>query len=173
MKRILVNDRYLLRQATGVSMYLLNVLRNWPEDAVVGPVGFWKKDFRAIADRQRRSSAGPLRLVPLSACLGRGVPSRRPSPLVRRIASGAYAAAFRAKYRMKGCSAQPADPLRRPDNHHLPRPVGPGASRVASAGSGRTVAGGFPPERGADVPLDRGFAVHRSQNDRASRYQPE
>jgi len=101
MSRILVNDRCLYRRATGVAMYLRNLLRFWPEDCPAQPVGFCRSRLKlgVLAKAAGSRATARLTLEPLS-CLGapRWIASGVAPPVIRALLK-VYRAAMRAECR--------------------------------------------------------------------------
>ncbi len=99
MSQVLVNDGCLYRGKTGVSLYLRNVLNNWPMDAAIEPVGFWRQlpsFYRGL--RQKPTRPAGIDLVPLSEL---GAPRRlawRIPIWARRLVQDRYARRFVAAF---------------------------------------------------------------------------
>ncbi len=108
MREFLVNDRCLYRGGTGVSVYLRNILANWPGEADISPVGFCSmymdKSGKNLTE-MHSSDPRPITLRPLSAA---GQPARLAVRLPnwsRRRIQKMYAWTFRRTMRRGKYSA--------------------------------------------------------------------
>ncbi len=102
MCQFLINDRCLYHGGTGVSVYLRNVLANWPDDADISPVGFCSMHLDKAGKKfaeMHNADPRPVALRPLST-IGRPakLAVRLPNWSRRRIQK-MYAWAFRRTMR--------------------------------------------------------------------------
>ena len=104
MPKLLVNDHCLCRPATGVAVYLRNVLAHWPANARMEPEGFWTNLRPPAEPPGSGPQYAPFALVPLSRL-------KRPTSIVarlwwaRHILQQTRGRAFSQRFRRKGFAA--------------------------------------------------------------------